>query len=95
MLYMRKAFILLHLSKKAHRYWTPQQLKDTLHLDLEVNEIQRQLIILSEVDVIERGTSDIQFRGLEDGTLNLVLRNRFEEEIKVFAPDLKQEFGDR
>jgi hypothetical protein len=84
--------LLLHLSKHADRYWTPQELKEALALDLEVNEIQRKLVILSEADVIDRGVADIQFRGLQDGTLNLILRNRFEEEINQFAPDLKQDF---
>jgi len=87
--------ILLHLNKYADRYWTPQQLKDDLPLDLDVNEIQRILVILSKVDVIDRGTSDIQFRGLQDGTLNLVLRNRFEEEIEGFVPNFSQEFSEK
>ncbi|MCP4687472.1 MAG: hypothetical protein GY859_05435 [Desulfobacterales bacterium] len=46
-------------------------------------------------DVIEWGSSDIQFRGLQDGTLNLILRNRFEEEISGFAPAMKQELHGR
>jgi hypothetical protein len=87
--------ILLHLNKYADRYWTPQQLKDKLHLDLSLGEIQRILVILSEVDVIEKGTSDIDFRGLQDGTLNLVLRRRFEKEIEGFAPDFPQEFSEK
>jgi len=87
--------MLLHLNKHADRYWTPQQLKEKLHLDLDVSEIQRILVILYKVDVIDRGTSDIQFRGLQDGTLNLVLRNRFEEEIEGFVPNFPQEFGEK
>ncbi|MDM8562307.1 hypothetical protein QUF54_03035, partial [Candidatus Marithioploca araucensis] len=84
--------MLLHLNKYAARYWTTQELKDELHLNLDVSEIKRILIILSEVDVIERGTSDIQFKGLEDGTLNLILRHRFQEEIKGFMPNFPKEF---
>ncbi|MEN8214860.1 MAG: hypothetical protein ABFS56_00465 [Pseudomonadota bacterium] len=87
--------MLLHLNKYADRYWTPQQLKNKLHLDLSLVEIQRILVILSEVDVIDRGTSDIDFRGLQDGTLNLVLRRRFEKEIEGFVPDFPQEFSDK
>ena len=85
--------MLLCLNKYTDRYWTPQQLKDELHLNLEVNEIQKELVILSKIDVIERGTSFIQFRGLQDGTLNLVLRNCFEEEIKGFVPNFSKEFS--
>ncbi len=84
--------ILLCLSKHHERYFTPKQLQEELKLDLDVNEIHRQLRTLKEADLIQRGVSDIQFKGLQDGTLNLVLRNRFEEEIKEAAPNLKQEF---
>jgi len=83
--------ILLYLSKHNERYFTPKQLQQELKLDLEVNEIRRQLRILKEADLIQQGISDIDFRGLQDGTLNLVLRNRFEKEIKGAAPNLKQE----
>ncbi|MEN8221008.1 MAG: hypothetical protein ABFS56_32580 [Pseudomonadota bacterium] len=83
--------ILLYLSKHNERYFTPTQLQQELKLDLDVNEIRRQLIILKEADLIQQGFSDPQFRGLQDGTLNLVLRNRFEEEIKGAAPNFKQE----
>jgi hypothetical protein len=47
---------------------------------------------VAESDVIDRGSSDIDFRGLQDGTLNLILRNRFEEEISTFVPDLREDF---
>jgi len=85
--------LLLHLTQQAHQYWTPLLLKEKLSLPLEINDIQNKLILLSEADLIDRGTSDIQFRGLTDGTLNLILRNRLEEEISGFAPDLKQKFS--
>jgi len=84
--------LLLHLSKHADRYWTPKELKGELQIDLSIDKIQQRLVQLSEGDLIDRGVSDIQFKGLSDGTLNLILRNRFEEEIAGFVPDLKQEF---
>ena len=87
--------MLLCLNKHPERYWTPQQLKDELHLDLEVNEIQKELMILSKIDVIARGTSYIDFRGLQDGTLNLVLRRCFEKEIDGFPPDFPKEFNEQ
>ncbi len=87
--------ILLYLSKHHERYFTPKKLQEELKLDLEVNEIHRQLKTLKEADLIQRGVSDIQFRGLQDGTLNLVLRNRFEKEIKEVAPDMKREFTEK
>ncbi len=86
--------MLLHLSKHADRYWVPSEIKDALSLPLEISQIQKKLLLLSEADMIEQGVADIDFRGLQDGTLNLILRNRFEEEIKESRqpPDLKGEF---
>ncbi len=74
--------ILLHLSKHSDRYWTPKDLKKEMPLDLDVGEIQERLHLMVAADVIEWGRSDIDFRGLRDGTLNLVIRNRFEKEIE-------------
>ncbi|MCP4755245.1 MAG: hypothetical protein GY866_30645, partial [Proteobacteria bacterium] len=87
--------MLLFLSKHSDRYWTNQELKDTLEIDLPLDEIQKKLLLMHEADVIEWGSSDIQFRGLQDGTLNLILRNRFQYEIEGFAPDLKNEFHEQ
>lgn len=84
--------ILLHLSKHADREWTPRQVKEALSLGLSESEIHEKLFQLADSDLIEEGTSNIDFHGLKDGTLNLILRSRFEKEINNFAPDLKQEF---
>ncbi len=84
--------ILLHLSQHRDMEWTPGQLKDDLGIDLPVNEIHDRLEKMFEADLIEEGGSDIRYKGLQDGTLYLVLRHRFEEEIKNHAPDLKTDF---
>ncbi|MCP4107865.1 MAG: hypothetical protein GY749_20360 [Desulfobacteraceae bacterium] len=83
--------MLLYLSKHSDRYWTHRELKRKLQIDLDLDDIYRKLLLLVEADVIEWGRSDIDFRGLQDGTLNLILRNRFGKEINGFVPDLKQE----
>lgn len=87
--------LLLFLNKRDERYWTPRELKQELQLELEPNDIQRKLLTLVESDLLTQGPSDIQFRGLQDGTLSLILRNRFEQEINDFLPDFKQEFHDQ
>lgn len=84
--------LLLFLNKHDERYWTPKELKQELQLDLEPNDIQRKLLALVESDLITQGVADIDFGGLRDGTLRLILRNRFEKEINEFVPDFKQEF---
>ncbi len=85
--------ILLHMSKYKDREWTPSELKKELELPLDLSEIKEKLNILAKADFIKEGNSDIRFQGLQDGTLYLVLRNRFEEEINSYIPDLKNDFN--
>ncbi len=85
--------ILLHLTRNSDREWTPQEIKDALGLDLSKKEIHERLQIMAQADVIEEGGSDIRYQGLNDGTLNLVLRHRFQEEIETFQPDFKKDFN--
>ncbi|MCP4105986.1 MAG: restriction endonuclease [Desulfobacteraceae bacterium] len=86
--------LLLHLSRYNDRKWTPRELKKKLGLKISEKKIREKLEIMRKADVISRGPSDIDYRGLRDGTLNLVLRNRFEKEIGNYAPDLKKEFSE-
>ncbi len=86
--------LLLFLSKHNDRDWTPRELKQELHLEPSESDIQRKLELLVEADLLEQGRSDIQYHGLRDGTLYMILRNRFEMEIATFEPksDLRPEF---
>ncbi len=86
--------MLLHLSKNTDKDWTPWELKKKLGLEIDENEIREKLEIMLKADVIGKGPSDIDYRGLHDGTLNLILRHRFEKEISEFAPDLKKDFNE-
>ncbi|MGE0085649.1 MAG: hypothetical protein AB7S75_14665 [Desulfococcaceae bacterium] len=81
--------LMLHLSRYPDRDWTPRELKEELHLDIDVKRIQELLKNMVSADLIRKGSSDIDYRGLTDGTLFLVLQNRFEKEIRTFQPDLK------
>ena len=89
--------IMLHLSKHSDREWTPKELKEELRLEIDENEIKKLLQNMVKADLIQRGGSDIDYRGLTDGTLALILRHRFEKEIASFDPnveltDLKRNF---
>jgi hypothetical protein len=81
--------IMLHLSKHADREWTPRELKQELRLDIDENEIKKLLQNMVSADLIQRGSTDIRYQGLTDGTLCLILRQRFEEEIATFDPNLE------
>ena len=84
--------ILLNLCKHNERTWTPEELKNELKIDLSKKEIHIRLEHMLDADLIEDGGSDIEYKGLTDGTLYLVLRHRFEKEIKNHKPDFKNDF---
>jgi hypothetical protein len=84
--------ILLHLCKHNDRTWTPHEIKDELKIDLTTKEIHQLLEKMLESDIIEDGGSDIEYKGLTDGTLYLVLRHRFGKEIEKHKPDFKKGF---
>jgi len=84
--------IVLHLTKYHERTWTPKEIKESLGLELSYDDIHRKLELLMEADLIADGGSDIDYQGLHDGTLYLILRSRFEKEILTFAPDFGQDF---
>jgi hypothetical protein len=89
--------LLLHLSKHNDRFWTPRQLKQVLQIDDTESNIQRKLLAMVKADLLEWGSADIEFRGLQDGTLNLILRHRFEKEIAEYqtSPDLRVAFREQ
>ncbi len=84
--------ILLFLTKNAHQDWTHKEIAKALKLDIDLKELLRKLWHLVHSDLIAEGPSDIRFQGLQDGTLYLVLRESFEEEVKEFAPPLTEDF---
>ncbi len=84
--------ILLFLTKYSDRQWTHQEIQERLQLTLDLKELLRKLIALSEADLIEQGVSDVQFQGLKDGTLYLILRNRFADEVQEFDIDITTDF---
>ncbi len=86
--------MLLHLSKHPDRDWTHRELKKEVCPDMEEKKILGKLKMLADSDLIRQGVADIQFRGLRDGTLCLILRNRFEMEIGTFEPpDLRPDLS--
>ncbi len=85
--------ILLHLSKYPDRDWTADELKNALNLKIDQRKIREKLETMVKADVIKKGRGDIRYQGLHDGTIYLILRHRFEEEISEFTPDLKQNFN--
>jgi hypothetical protein len=84
--------ILLHMSKDPNRIWIPKELIDTLHLDISEQDLLNRLRKLEKADLIKKGNADLEFQGLNDGTLHLVLRSRYAREIHDFDPDVRNDF---
>jgi len=84
--------ILLHLSKNPNQVWIPKELIDELHLDISEQDVLDRLRKLEKADLIEYGVADIEFQGLKDGTLHLILRSRYGREIDDFEPDIRVDF---
>jgi len=87
--------ILLHLSKNPKRIWIPIELKEELHLEISEQAILERLRKLEKADLIQSGVADIEFQGINDGTLHLILRSRYGREIKDFEPDIRVDFQSR
>lgn len=87
--------MLLLLCKYPDREWTHLEIKKELNLDLPPKAILKRLIELHKADLIDEGVSDIAFKGLKDGTLYLILRNRFEAEIRSADFDLRDDFREQ
>ena len=64
-------------------------------MDLEPKQVLQKLWDLFDADLIGKGTSDISFQGLNDGTLYLILQSRFEGEISTFSLNLKQSLTEK
>jgi len=85
--------MLLYLSQHPERDWTAGEIKKKLGLESDEQTIRKKLEVMLKADVITRGSSPIRYRGLQDGTICLILRHHFEEEITSFKPDLKKDFN--
>ena len=87
--------VLLHMSSDPKRVWIPKELKDELHLEITEQEILERLRKLEKADLIQGGNADIEFMGVNDGTLHLILRSRYGREIQDFEPDIRVDFEKR
>lgn len=81
--------ILLHLCKHTDREWTPRQVKAALSLDLSESAIHEKLFQLADATLIEEGTSNINFHGLNDGMFNLILHSHFTQDSTHSIPNHK------
>jgi hypothetical protein len=87
--------IVLHLSKHRDRELTRKELLEDLNLDMSDGELEKKLKALVKVDIINQGTSNFRYRGVNDNIFDKVFRGVYEEEIRKFdAKVIRKEYRD-
>jgi hypothetical protein len=76
--------IVLHLSKHRDRELTRKNLLDELELEMTDGELEKKLKALVKADIINQGTSNYRYRGVNDDIFDKVFRGVYEEEIREF-----------
>jgi len=103
--YMSRAFpqindqnaknIVLHLSKHRHREFTRQELLEGLKLEMPDKELEKKLKALVKADIVNQGTSNYRYRGVNDSIFDKVFRGVYQEEIREFdASMIKKEYSE-
>jgi len=67
---------------------TPLQLAEPATVRYEAEPRNEQ-----QADLIQEAVAAIEFKGLNDGVLHLVLRTRYGKEIEEFKPDIRIDFA--
>jgi hypothetical protein len=99
--YMAKAFpeindrhaknIVLHLSKYRDREWTRAELCEALNLEMEEGDLEKKLKALVKTDIINQGSSNYRYRGVNDNIFDKVFRGVYEEDIRQFDTKIIRE----
>ena len=83
--------MVLFLVKNNDREYTVMEIKERLGLDLEQDEIINKLRVLSETDLVLKGSSSIDFRGIRDNIIARIIRMYYEREIEgITKEELKR-----
>ncbi len=87
--------IVLHLCKHRDRELTRKELLDDLNLDMTDGELEKKLDALVKADIIGRGRTNYDYRGVQDNIFDKVFRGVYEKEIRDFdVTEIKKEYGE-
>ncbi|MGE5343463.1 MAG: hypothetical protein ACM3SY_18495 [Candidatus Omnitrophota bacterium] len=79
--------IVLYLSKHRDREFTRKELLDDLPLDMTDVELEKRLKALVKADIIRQGSTNFDYRGVQDNIFDKVFRSVYQKEIEYFDPE--------
>lgn len=78
--------IVLYLCKHRDREVTRQEISDQLQLDMTDAELEKKLKALVMADIIQQGSSNFDYRGVQDNIFDKVFRGVYQKEIEFYQP---------
>ncbi len=78
--------IVLYLCKNRDREVTRKELAEKLQLNMTDSELETKLKALVKADIIEQGTTNFDYRGVQDNIFDKVFRGVYQKEIEHFEP---------
>ncbi|MGE5344223.1 MAG: hypothetical protein ACM3SY_22375 [Candidatus Omnitrophota bacterium] len=79
--------IVLYLCKHRDREVTRKELLEKLPLDMTDAELEKRLKALVKADIIRQGSTNFDYRGVQDNIFDKVFRGVYQKEIESFDPD--------
>jgi hypothetical protein len=87
--------IVLYLCKHRNREVTRAELLKELTPDIDDTQLERKLEALVKADIITRGRTNFDYRGVGDNIFDKVFRGVYEKEIREFdVRIIKQEYNE-
>ena len=85
--------IVLYLSKNRDRELTRQEILEDLELPMDDRELEKKLKALARSDIIQKGSTNFDYRGVQDNIFDKVFRGVYQKEIERFHPsDITDEY---
>lgn len=78
--------IVLYLSKHRDREVSRKELLEKLSLDMTDFELEQKLRALEKADIIEEGSTNYDYKGVQDNIFDKVFRGVYQKEITEFDP---------
>jgi len=85
--------IVLYICQNKHKEVTRNDIKKDLNLSLTNSELEDRMKALVKSDIINQGTTDFDYRAVQDNIFDKVFRGKYQKEIDGFDPKaIKNEY---